>query len=89
MRAEATFWPAPNAAAVTEILRHPRLAILHVWLAGGDLDEITGLMLDRAEAWGRERGCSRMTLAGRAGFERVLAKKGFRPLARLCAKDLT
>jgi len=77
----AQFWPAPNAAAVTEINKD-----LHIWLGGGDKAELLAMTRSAAEhakAW----GCDRLTLEGREGWERVLAPLGFRRVV-LLVKDL-
>jgi hypothetical protein len=72
-------WPAPRGCAVTEIVLHPRKKVLHVFLAGGDMDQILD-MIDSAAAWGRTQDCTALTLAGRLGWQRVLDKHGFTPV---------
>lgn len=86
---EAQLWTGENSAAVTEIIQYPQIRVLHLWLCGGDMDEITNQMLPRAEAFARSEGCSRMTTAGRKGWDRVMSKHGFSPVASVCAKDLS
>lgn len=72
-------WPGKRSAAVTEIIQYDRKKVLHVFLAGGDMDELID-MIDSAERWGAEQGCTSMTMSGRKGWERVLGKHGFRPV---------
>ena len=72
-------WPAPRGCAVTEIVLYPRKKVLHVFLAGGDMDQILD-MIDSAAAWGRTQDCTALTLAGRLGWQRVLDKHGFTPV---------
>lgn len=85
---DAQFWSSPNAAAVTEINEYPRFKCLHLWLCGGDMNEILHEMLPKAEAWARSQGCSKTTTAGRIGWGRVMAPLGYRPWAEMCMKDL-
>ena len=86
---DAQFWPGERSAIVTEILIYPKARLLHLWLAGGDLIELTEGLLPRIEAWGREvEHCARSTLMGRAGWERTLAPLGYAPAARLLTKEL-
>lgn len=85
---EAQLWVGKKSAAVTEIIRFPKCKTLHLWLCGGDLLEITEEMLPRAEAFARAEGCTRLTTAGRIGWDRVMKKHGFTPIASVCAKDL-
>jgi hypothetical protein len=72
-------WPAKQSCAVTEVIQYARKKVLHVFLAGGDLDEIVA-GLESAVAWGRTQGCTGLTMSGRKGWERVLAKHGFSPV---------
>ena len=72
---EAQLWPGERAALVTQLIRPD---CLHVWLAGGDLAEILA-MRPGLEAWGRAQGARAMTINGRRGWARVLARFGFEP----------
>lgn len=86
---EARFIPGERSAAVVEVIEYPRLNRLHLWLNGGDMDELVNVLLPIAEAWGRENGCTQVTTAGRPGWDRVMAPFGFKPAARICMKELT
>ena len=70
-------WPNKNACAVTEIVVYPKKKILHVFLAGGKMSEILDMQNSAAE-WGRQQGCTGMTIAGRRGWEKVLSKVGYK-----------
>lgn len=59
--------------------------ILHVWLAGGRLEELKEA-LPSVEAWGQKNGAKRLMITGRAGWEKVLP--GFRRQAVLMTKEL-
>ena len=80
-------WPTANSCAVTEIVEYARKKVLHVFLAGGDMDEVVGGIESVAD-WGRAQGCHSMTMSGRRGWERVLDKSGFRPVMIVMEKDL-
>lgn len=84
----AQLWTGEKSAAVTEIIAYPRQKVLHLWLCGGDLREITEEMLPKAEDFARKEGCTRLTTAGRIGWDRVMKTHGFAPIASVCAKDL-
>jgi len=60
-------WPGADSVIVTEIIVYPQLKDLHFFLAGGDLDELR-LMQPLIESWGKDMGCSRVSLAGRRGW---------------------
>lgn len=68
---KAQFWPGETAAIVTEILDHPRCRALHIWLAGGNMDELLQMLPD-IERWATEQGCKSVTITGRRGWQRVL-----------------
>lgn len=65
------FWPGKRSAAVTQILVYPRAQFLLIFLAGGDMDELID-MIPSWKSWGAYLGCSKLTLAGRPGWQRVL-----------------
>lgn len=43
----------------------------HVWLAAGDLAELTGPLREWAETWARANGATTATIDGRKGWSRV------------------
>lgn len=69
-------WPTKKACAVTEIVLYPQKKVLHVFLAAGDLDQITDA-IGAVEEWGRAQGCESLTMNGRNGWQRVLNKRGW------------
>lgn len=81
-------WCTDRAAVVTEIHQTPRVKSCHVFLAGGDLDEIARIQ-EPLEGWARSIGCTRMTLAGRRGWERTfLRDEGYAPAYTVMMKEL-
>ena len=80
-------WPTEKACAVTEIVLYPRKKVLHVFLAAGDLDQITDA-IDAVAAWGIQQGCESLTMNGRHGWKRVLDKKGWKPIMTVMERVL-
>lgn len=80
-------WPGRDACAVTEIVVYPMKKVLHVFLAGGNMDNIVD-MQKSAEEWGKNQGCSAMTIAGRKGWSRVLASHGYKEQFVTLAKEI-
>lgn len=72
-------WPAERGCAVTEIVVYPKKRVLHVFLAGGEMETIVS-MIDSATEWGKAQGCTSMTISGRRGWERVLGRHGYKPV---------
>jgi hypothetical protein len=87
-RGEARFWPGVASALVAALENDPGERRLLIWLAGGERGELENHILPLAEGWGRENGCRRALVIGRAGWERTLKSKGYAPLAQIIAKDL-
>lgn len=84
---EAKLWVRGAALIVTEIHQTPQVKVLHFWLATGSLDEVVALSREVLE-WGRAQGCEQATLAGRRGWERVLASEGWAPMLTLMGRVL-
>lgn len=84
-RAQA--WVNGGSIAVTEIVVYPRKKVLHCFLAGGKSREIIEMMPSAAK-WGAMHGCTSFTIAGRRGWQRVLAKHGWRPTMQVMAAQI-
>lgn len=69
-------WANEEAAAVTEIIAYPRMKVLNVFIAGGNMGQLLE-MLESAREWGKAQGCSVITMSGRKGWLRVLNKHGW------------
>ena len=87
-RNQLQLWPAKDSVVLTEIIVYPRLKNLHYFLAGGDLDELSR-MRPMIESWGKSLGCTRVTLAGRRGWQKSFLKdEGYSPQWSVLAKEL-
>jgi hypothetical protein len=81
-------WPGNESAVVTEVIVYPQFKNLHFFLAGGNLDELKQ-MRPHIETWGKSVGCTRVTLAGRKGWERTFLKdEGYEPQWFILSKEL-
>jgi|TARA_R110000868_G_scaffold73502_1_gene213080 hypothetical protein len=81
------FWNADKSCAVTEILQYPRKKVLHIFLAGGDKDQIID-MNRSAEEFGKRNGCTAMSLAGRRGWVRSLKTQGWQEMFTAVGKEI-
>ena len=81
------FWPAPDACAITEILTYPKKKVMHIFLAGGNMDTIVA-MNESAERFAKFNGCTGMSIAGRTGWSRVLKAKGYQVAFTTLGKDI-
>jgi len=68
------FWPAERGCAVTEIIIFPRKKVFHIFLAGGEKNQIVD-MDESAVQFAKAQGCTSMTIAGRRGWAKVLKAK--------------
>lgn len=83
----AQLWPAPRGCAVTEIVVYPRKRVLHIFLAGGELDQLKDMFGDAA-AWAKAQGCDAMSLSGRVGWSRAMASDGWTTQAVVMERTL-
>jgi hypothetical protein len=84
------FWPAPHSAVITELVRHPQMLTLHIFLAGGNLGEIAA-MTPTVLNWGQSQGASVCYFTGRKGWAKSYLVKdcGFVDRGMVClAKPL-
>lgn len=80
-------WAGEHGCAVTEITVYPRKKILHVFLAGGDMEQILDFQESAAE-FARINKCDSMTIAGRRGWTRVLDKHDWEESFCVMSKEL-
>lgn len=84
----AQCWFGVSAAIVTEIREYPKARVIHGLVAAGDLEEIVGTLIPRAEEWARSLGCSMAVIESRAGWERALKPHGWEVHQVALRKDL-
>jgi hypothetical protein len=58
----AQMWAGKKSFHITEIIVHPNRKTLHVWLSGGDMQELIE-MAPKLMAWGKKMGCTDATIA--------------------------
>lgn len=73
------FWPAENGCLITEVIGYPRAKKVHVFLAGGELDQFKKMEESLME-WAKLVGASSVTLAGRVGWVKLLKPYKFKHL---------
>lgn len=81
------FWPAPRGCAITEIIAYPRKKVLHIFLAGGEMDQIVD-MDGSATEFARANGCDGMSICGRRGWARVLKDNGWEETMTTLVKEI-
>jgi hypothetical protein len=79
------FWPGARSAVVTEIAQYPRVKAVRIFLAGGDLSELQLIETEICD-WAKHIECSRVEIAGRAGWQRALP--GYVRASTWLAKDI-
>ena len=85
----AQVWFGERAAIVTEVREYPTGArVVHGLVAAGELEEIVGTLIPRAEAWGRSLGCLLAVNESRPGWVRKLEGAGYRLHQTALRKDL-
>ena len=71
------FWPNKDCCLITEFHTFPKKRVLHIFLAGGDLDQLLS-MHPAVMEWAKANGCSDLTESGRKGWTKVLKKHGWK-----------
>lgn len=66
-----------RSAMVCEVATFPRMKSFHVWLAGGDLDELRNAADTQLVELARQCGCSQISITGRRGWVRALRDQGY------------
>jgi hypothetical protein len=75
---QARLFLSEHAAMVAEVKQYPGGArVAHCLVAAGRMEEITGLIRPRVEAWGAANGCTRAIVESRAGWMKVLKPHGY------------
>ena len=80
-------WAGERGCAVTEISVYPRKKVLHVFLAGGEMDQIIDFQ-ESATEFAKMNECSAMTIAGRRGWTRILDKHDWKESFCVMSKEL-
>jgi len=70
------FWPMEKSCLGTEVINYPNLKTLHIFLAGGDLEEIKSID-STLEFLCQEIGADYISLSGRRGWIKALADIGY------------
>jgi len=86
MSGHMQLWSGAKGCAVTEIVVYPNKKVLHVFLAGGKLEQITDMHQD-AVKWAKTQGCEGMTLSGRKGWLKILNKDGWKEQQVVMVKE--
>lgn len=72
------FWPLVNSFLITEIVDYPQERCYHIFLAGGEIEELIE-MHHKVQQAAIEQGCSHLSIAGRKGWVRALKSHGWTP----------
>jgi hypothetical protein len=75
-RGDMQLWPADRGCLVTSIVVYPRRTLLHIFLAGGELDQLKEMQPAVIE-WAKAQGCDGGTINGRLGWVRALRDMGW------------
>ena len=85
----AKAWFGDNAAMVTELRTYPTgAAVIHGLVAAGELSEIVGQLIPKAEAWAKSIGCVMAIIESRPGWAKALKASGYEPHQVAVRKEL-
>ena len=75
------FWSGQNGCAITEIIKYPNDKEMNVFLYGGKIGsgiKQLEMMKGSLFQFGRDNGCTKISITGRRGWKKVLDKHGFK-----------
>ena len=81
------FWPGDKSAIITEVQIYPQKKTMHIFLAGGDLNELLE-MEKSVRAFAKTIGCNSMSISGRRGWLRIFERDGWQEVCTTIAKEL-
>lgn len=81
------FWALKSSFMITEVHTYPNAKHFHIFLAGGNLEELVAMHEDVLPL-ARALDCDKLTLAGRTGWQRALQPHGWQPYLLTLAKDI-
>lgn len=73
------FFSYQEAFLIMERVEYPSFATFHCFLAGGKIEAVMEAQ-QQMEQLGKDLGCKYLSIAGRPGWQRVLASKGWKPV---------
>jgi len=76
MQGKLRMWAMPNSVMLTEIVDFPRERHYHMFLGGGDLEEILA-MHPQVEKAALDAGCVKLSVTGRRGWVKALLPHGW------------
>lgn len=81
------FWPGEKSGIITDIEIYPQRRVMHIFLAGGDLEEL--LEMEKSiEEFAKTIGCNSLSISGRRGWLRVFKTDGWEEICTTIAKEL-
>lgn len=87
-RGELQLWPANETALVSQIITYPKRRAIHIFLAGGNIDELIN-MEESVFTWAKMQGCDMLTFSGRLGWSRSkLKQRGYKADHMMMVKEL-
>lgn len=85
---ELQLWPSNDTVVITQIITFPQKKTLHVFLAGGNQEELKWLD-PYVVKWAKEQGCTALTFTGRPGWARSEMKEiGFQLTHVMMSKEI-
>ena len=87
-RGELQLCPANETALVSQIITYPKRKAIHIFLAGGNIDELIN-MEESVFTWAKMQGCDMLTFSGRLGWSRSkLKQRGYKVDHMMMVKEI-
>ena len=88
MNEAAHLWSSPTGCMVTLFVEYPLSRTLHIWLLGGDFEQVYTDHAETLDKWAKDNQCDQIVVNGRKGWERRLKNRGYDFKAVILIKEI-
>lgn len=84
----AHLWSTADGCLVTCFIDYPLSKTTHIWLCGGDFEQVYTTHAEDIYRWARQHECDQIVVNGRKGWERRLKNRGYEFKAVVLIKEI-
>lgn len=88
LKGDAHLWSSANGCMVTLFVEYPLSRTCHIWLLGGDFEQVYTDHAEALDKWAKENRCDQIVVNGRKGWERKLKDRGYDFKAVILIKEI-
>ena len=77
IKGDSQLWVRNDSCLVTQVIQFPAKRRLHIFIGSGDMQDLLDMVEEELIPFAKENNCTDMSLVGRKGWKKALAKKGW------------